>query len=88
MAKLSQWNVRPDVELRDADGQPAWGIQWRTAPTPQGLIVNLCNYRKTPTVVELIRGGQHAAGEDVLSGQRFDGRLILAPLEAKLLRLK
>ena len=88
MAELSQWNVRPDVELRDADGQPAWGVQWRTAPTPQGLIVNLCNYRKTPAVVELIRGGQHAAGEDVLSGQRSDGRLILAPLEVKLLRLK
>jgi hypothetical protein len=85
MAKLSLWGIRPTVDLQGADGKPVWGVEWRTASSPQGLIVNLCNYRKMPATAELILDGRVAAAQDVLSGDQTDGKLTLAPLESKLL---
>src|SRR5208337_3435286 len=34
LQKLAAWNVHPDVEVRQADGRQAWGIECRAAPTP------------------------------------------------------
>ncbi len=50
--KLPVWNVHPTVELRQTDGNPAWGVEWLAAPTPQGLVVNVCNYLKLPVTVD------------------------------------
>jgi hypothetical protein len=86
--RLSGWNVRPTVELRGVDQKPAWGVEWRTADTSARLVVNLCNYRKTPETVTLVPQGPPTVVRDVLSGQQIDGPLKLAPLEVRLLRLE
>ena len=88
MAKLPAWNVHPAVELRGVDGQAVWGVEWRSAETPDGLVVNLCNYQKTPVTVTLVRANRAVSARDVLSGERVDGPLTLAPLEVRLLRVE
>ena len=86
MARLPAWNLRPSVELRGANAQPAWGVEWRSAETCEGTLVNLCNYERTP--VALTQGGQAKSARDVLTGARVEWPLTLAPLEIRLLRLE
>jgi hypothetical protein len=87
LPRLSSWHVLPAVELRGTDQRPVWGVEWRTAATREGTIVNLCNYRPEPVAVVLLRKGRPLAAQDVLSGRRVDNPLTLAPLEVRLLRL-
>jgi hypothetical protein len=87
MARMSRWNLRPAVELREAGQPSAWGVEWRSADTPAGLVVNLCNYRKEPVTVVLNRSGQAVAARDCLDDSRVNGALTLQALEVKLLRV-
>jgi hypothetical protein len=86
--KLPQWNVRPAVELAGSDQQPVWGVEWWSVRIPQGLVVNLCNYRTSPVTCQLRQADRRATITDVLNGQRSDGPLTLQPLEIRLLRLE
>jgi hypothetical protein len=88
VTRLSAWNLRPDVTVLGTDQQPAWGVEWRSAETRDGLVVNLCNYSKEPATVTLNRNGQVTAGRDVLTGDRINSSLTLSPLEVRLLRLE
>jgi hypothetical protein len=88
LAKLPSWNLRPEVELRGADQKPVWGVEWRIAKTAEGLVVNLCNYRKEPMSVSLARANRTLSARDVLSGSHITGPLTLQPLEARLLHLE
>jgi hypothetical protein len=88
LAQMPAWNLRPAVQLQDASGQPAWGVEWRSADTRQGLVVNLCNYLKEPQTVTLLRAEKPIAGQDVLTGQQVAGTVTLAPLEVRLVRGK
>jgi hypothetical protein len=87
-AKLPSWNLCPDVELRGPDQKPLWGVEWRSARTAQGLVVNLCNYRNTPLRVALLRADKPVSARDVLTGSPVAGPLTLQPLEVRLLRLE
>jgi hypothetical protein len=86
LARLPAWGLRPAVELRGVDGQPVWGVEWRSAETPRGTVVDLCNYRKDRLEVVLTRAGRPLPTQDVLSGDRVDGPFGLEPLEVRLLR--
>jgi hypothetical protein len=88
LARLPGWNLRPAVELRATDSQPAWGVEWRSAETGAGTVVNLCNYQQTPATVAVCRGGQPVSARDVLTGALVPGPLTLDPLEVRLLRLE
>ncbi len=88
LAKLPGWNLHPQVQLRGGDGRPVWGVEWRSANAPTGLVVNMCNYRNLPVSVTLARARQEVKTQDVLSGQRISGALTLQPLEIRLLRLE
>lgn len=87
LPRLPAWNLRPAVELRRTDQQPPWGVEWRSAETRDGLVVNLCNYRKEPMTVTLNPGLLAAPARDVLTGDRVDSPLTLSPLEVRLLRV-
>jgi hypothetical protein len=84
-AKLSDWNIRPAVDLRGEDHQPAWGIEWRSAKTDAGVVVNLCNYLNVPMSVSLNHAGHSASGRDLLTGQPLTDTLKLQPLEVRLI---
>jgi hypothetical protein len=88
LAKLPQWRIRPDVELRGPDQLAVWGVEWRSAETAEGTVVNLCNYQKTPATVTLFWKGQAIAARDVLTGERVVDAMKLLPLEVRLLRLE
>ena len=88
LARLSAWGLRPAVELRGADQRPVWGVEWRSAATREGTVVDLCNYRKEPVAVVLTRDGRPVAAQDVLSGKRVDSPLTLTPLEVRLLKTR
>ena len=75
------------MTLSDKDGQPVWGVEWRTAETAQGAVINLCNYRREPVEVRLVRGNAPVAVTDVLSGQKLGNQIILKPLQPVLARM-
>ena len=88
LARMAAWNLRPDVELRGTDSQPAWGVEWRSARFREGTVVNLCNYEQAPVTVALSQGGTSKPVRDVLTGALVPGSLMLTPLEVRLLRLE
>jgi len=88
LAKLHAWNLNPQVTLQGSDQKPVWGVEWRTAETPEGLVVDLCNYRKEPAALSLVQSGKNVVARDVLTGQRIAGPMVLQPLEVRLLRLE
>ena len=88
MTRLPACNLRPAVELRGADQQPAWGVEWRSAATHDGLLVTLCNYRKEPTTVTLTQDEQPGFVRDVLTGALVHEPLGLSSLEVRLLRFE
>ena len=88
MARLPAWNLCPAMELRRTDQQPAWGVEWRTAETREGVVVNLCNYNKQPVTVTLNRSEQITSLYDVLTERQVQTSVMLSPLEIKLLRVK
>ena len=88
VAKLPSWNLHPALSLREAGQQPTWGVEWRSAETASGTVVNLCNYRKERMTAVLMRDGRPVAAQDVLTGRPAEGPLTLAPLEVRLLRLR
>jgi hypothetical protein len=87
LEQLRGWKIAPAVEVRGTDDAPPWGVEWRSAETPDGTVVNLCNYRRESVRVDLLRAGQTVSGQDVLTGARVDGPCTLKPLEVRLLRL-
>jgi hypothetical protein len=84
-AKLSDWNIRPAVDVRGEDHQPAWGVEWRSVKTDAGVVVNLCNYLNVPMRVSLNHTGHSASGRDLLTGQPVTDAIEMQPLEVRLL---
>jgi len=86
-AMLPELGVNPQVELLDRSGKPVWGVEWKTAGTSEGLIVNLCNYLNTPVSFTLSVSGKQVKGLDILTGHQVNGAITLQPLEVELLRV-
>jgi len=85
--KLRDWGVGPGVEVVDKGGKPIWGVAWLSKEREDGLLVNICNYRKEKVEVRLRGGGKSAL--DLLSGERISpDSLFLAPLEFRLILLE
>lgn len=42
--KLSGWDAQPLIDLRDEEGKPVWGVEWRSASSPDETLVNICRY--------------------------------------------
>jgi hypothetical protein len=82
--KLSDWNIRPAVDVRGEDHQPAWGVEWRCAKTDAGVVVNLCNYLNKPMSVSLNHAGHSVSGRDLLTRQPLTDTITLQPLEVRL----
>jgi len=73
------------VVLRDADtGAEAWGVEYQTARTDRGLLVNLVNYTQKPLRVTL--GGLKEEPVNLFTGEPASQPLELQPLEPVLLR--
>lgn len=86
-ARSPSWGIRPYVDVRDAGGNPVWGVEWRSARTPYGTVVNLCNYRTQPVTIRLQRAGRPVTATDVLTGRRVAGPVTLKPLQTLLVRI-
>ncbi|MCC6446843.1 MAG: beta-galactosidase [Armatimonadetes bacterium] len=86
-AAFGDWNVQPEFRILNAQGQPEWGVEWRSASIQGGKAVNLSNYRNVPLQVLLTRNGKPAQGVDLLTGERVTGRLSLKPLQVRLVRV-
>jgi hypothetical protein len=86
-AKLSNWNIRPAIDLYNENHKPAWGVEWRCVKTDAGLVVNLCNHLNEPTSVSLRHAGHPVSGQDVLTGQPVADVLRLEPMDVRLILL-
>jgi hypothetical protein len=83
---LREARVEPAVKVRSDSGAP--GVQWQTAITPQGLVVNLYNAMHDPMTVSI---GSTSGGDlvDLLTAERLpaSAKITLAPMEVRLLRV-
>jgi hypothetical protein len=87
-SRLGTWGVSPRVTLRSEAGKPVWGVCGRSVATPDGLILNVCNYAADPASFRVIRGPEGARVRDVLTGAEVVGTVALNPLEVRLLRIE
>jgi len=85
--RLPAWGVAAAVRLQDAGGGPPTGVEWRTAETNSGVLLNLCNQRQRSATLKIMRDGRAARGVDVLTGRPIAGRFTLQPLEVRLIRV-
>lgn len=68
-----------------ADGQPAWGVEYRVVTEDDGDLVAFMNYNRQPCTVQLHREG---GGVDLISGRAISfERFELDPLEPVLIRV-
>lgn len=88
LTKLNEWGIQPLVHVRGEKGEPIWGVAWLCAETPNGTIVNLCNYRNDAVRVTLWRDGKQISGVDLLSGETFKGIIPMPSLQVRLVRLQ
>lgn len=65
-----------------------WSIAWRCTETPNGIIVNLCNYRQDAVRVMLWRDGAEVSGMDLLNGEQLSDSFTLSPLQVRLVLVK
>ncbi len=85
---MARAGVHPPIDLLDESGKLVWGVEWKTADTPDGLVIDLCNYLNTPLTFTLSRGGRRRNALDVLTGLPASGPITLQPLEVRLFAVK
>jgi hypothetical protein len=84
---LKEWGVERPLHLLTPDGQPVWGVAYRTAPLQNGFIASLCNYTPKPITVRLVNDKeQPIRGVNLFTGERVESQITLQPLEPVLLR--
>ena len=77
--RLPGWRVTRPVQVVDASGQTAWGVELRAARGPRGWVANLCNHLREPRTVRLLLDGKPAVGTDMITGQQAGAELVLKP---------
>lgn len=89
-ALLRGFGVTPLVFAREVGREGHRGVdlvETRSAVLDGARIVDVVNYRRKPVTVILQDGSGPVVGVDVLTGRRIVGRLTLAPLEFRLVRV-
>lgn len=87
LAKLRGWGIRPFVEVVGINNKPVWGVAWLSTETKEGVLVNICNYRKDKVEIKLKGKGKTAI--DLISEEQISlDSISLSPLEYKLILLK
>lgn len=85
---LRRWAIEPAVTLRSPQGDPLWGIEWRSVHiADDSWLVNLVNYRKDALPVVMLQKGSRTRCRDVLTGLELQQPLLLGSLETKLVRM-
>ncbi|HEX5243789.1 MAG TPA: beta-galactosidase [Tepidisphaeraceae bacterium] len=82
-SRLKDADVSPMLEVVNAEGSPQAQVQWQTAQTPDGLVVNLYNARHDPATVMVT---PPTVMTDLLSGEKFPpgARITLKSLDVSL----
>ncbi len=85
---LRRLGAAAEVELRDAEGQRPYGVEFFAARWRGGWLVHVSNLRPDSVRCSLlIRGRRVARAVDLISGKRLGGELTLQPLVPLLLRV-
>ncbi|MEJ5251318.1 MAG: beta-galactosidase [Armatimonadota bacterium] len=82
---LPAWGVKPRVQVVDAEGNPIWGVAWRTAELDGRTVINLCNYRHDAVCLSLRANGSPLSYRAPDEGTPRRGTITMQSLETKLL---
>lgn len=84
-SRLAQADVPPIVEVMNADGKPQAQVQWQSAQTTDGPVVNLYNASHDTATVTLT---PPTAMTDLLNGEKFPvgAKIMLKSLDVRLLK--
>ncbi|MFN4032052.1 MAG: beta-galactosidase [Fimbriimonadales bacterium] len=83
---LENWQIKRPLRLLGENGQPVWGVAYRTAPYENGFVANLCNYTRQPITVRLVNAeNQPIKATNLITGEPVEETLTLPPLEPVLL---
>ena len=85
LSVLTSADVRPAVKVTEEGGKPIRGVNWRSASTPEGLVVNLYNAKHDPVTFKL---APDATFIDLLNDEKIAAgtTITLQPMETRLLR--
>ena len=76
------------VQLRTADGKPAWGVEYLAVRHDGRLLVNLSNYLSRPQSLSVVADGKAVGGTDLRSSRAVGETFDLPPLEPVLLEIR
>jgi hypothetical protein len=78
--------AKPKIAVVDESGKPFWGVQWLSAETPQGTVVNLYNCSHD---TKTFRIAPSTKSVDLLTGEPIaaDQSITMKSMEVKLVRI-
>lgn len=78
------------VQLRDTNGSPTWGVEWRACDEPDATLVYAINLLSKPVEIQVNAGPGRKIAEmhDLLTGKVVDERFGLDSLQTVILRVK
>jgi hypothetical protein len=83
------WGLSPALTVTEADGQPAYGVEIRSAMAPgERLVAALCNHTREPRTIVLRRGNVPVASTNLQSGRPQEPALTLPVLQPMLLQAR
>ena len=86
-ARASGWQLPAALQLLDASGKPAFGVEIRSAPCSGGLVASVCNHLRNPQAVTLTsHGGKPIV--DLITGKALDATFTAEPMTPLLLSVK
>ncbi len=84
--KAVAWQLPAVSQVLDESGQPAFGVEVRSAPTGAGRVVSVCNHLREPKRVRLA-GADGVPLTDLISGQTLDATFTAQPMKPLLIQL-
>ena len=84
--KVSAWPLPAALQLVEASGKPAFGVEIRSASTGDGLVASVCNHLREPKTVTLA-GVNGKSLTDLITGKRLGAAFTAEPMTPLLIRV-
>jgi len=84
--KVSAWPLPAALQLVEASGKPAFGVELRSASTGDGLVASVCNHLREPKTVTLA-GVNGKSLTDLITGKRLGAAFTAEPMTPLLIRV-
>jgi hypothetical protein len=85
--RRSAWPLPAALQLLNAAGKPAFGIEIRSAPYDDGLVASVCNHLREPEAVTLF-GAAGKSLTELITGKTLGPTFTVEPMTPLLIRVR